>query len=232
MIITIRGITCKDLADSKLNQINLGNTGEIRLNPTVTSDTDDAVGLPWFVAIVHHKSEKKVRSDLLKAGFDVFVASQPHLSIYPSGRKKWIDRIIIHSKVFIRCSEDDRLKIVNHPLIYRFMTNPSGYLVNGHKPIATIPDSEIQTLKFMLGQSDFPVSFMEADFSPGLKVKVIRGALKGMEGEVIQPSGHNNEVIIHLQFLGSAKVTIPAADIQPIDNQQNTPPNKRKPNHS
>lgn len=197
---------------------------------TVSHDTDDAVGLPktqnsaWFVAIVHHNSEKKIKTDLAAKGYEVYVAAQPRLRIYPSGRKKWIEAVVIHSKVFIHCSEQQRLRIINHPFIYRFMTNPSGAPVNGHRPLATIPDAEINALKFMLGQSDFPVYFSESDFQPGKNVKIIRGSLKGLEGEVIQAPGPEKDVVIHLRFLGSARVKIPVSDIQPIDNQDITPP--------
>ena len=183
---------------------------------TVASDTDDAVGMHWFVAIVHHNSEKKLAEQLQSQGIEVYIAAQKHLRVYPSGRKKWVDRLIIPSKVFIKCTEKQRLRIVSHPFIYRFLTNRSGDLVNGHRPIATIHDKEIDTLRFMLGQSDYPVEFQDFSFKVGDNVKVIRGSLKGLVGKVIETSESNKTLVIQLDFLGYAKLTLPASEILPI----------------
>ena len=180
---------------------------------SVINDTDDAVGLAWYVALVRHNAEKKIQADLARQGFETYVASQPRLRIYPSGRKKWIDAIVIHSKIFIRCSDKDRLRILSHPFVYRFVTNPTGSPVNGHRPVAVIPDAEMQTLRFMLGQIEHPVSFVEADIVPGKLVKITRGSLKGLQGKIIEATSHVKEIIIQLDFLGCAKVEVPASDI-------------------
>ena len=178
---------------------------------------DDAVGMEkWFVAIVRHNTEKSVCDSLISQGINAYVASQPRLRIYPSGRKKWIHAVIISSKVFIRCSEKQRLAIVRNPLIYRFLTNPGGALVNGHRPLAVIPDAEMDTLRFMLGQSDFPVSFDASQYPPGAAVAVVRGSLKGLRGEVIETDSVHKEIIIRLDLLGCAKVQIPASDLSPL----------------
>lgn len=197
----------------------LDQNTEIQNDPSVTNDIDDAVGLPsshWFVALVRHNTEKKIRDDLEKNGYKAYVAAQPRLRIYPSGRKKWVDRIVIPSKIFINCTEKERLQIVHHPFIYRFLTDPSAKPTNGHKAVAVIPQKEIETLRFMLGQSDYPVDFEEMVFQTGEPVKVIRGSLKGLEGKVIESSKDNKTIIIQLDLLGCAKLSLPTSDIHPL----------------
>lgn len=183
---------------------------------SVTYATDEAEGLHWYVAVVHHNAEIKVADQLKNQGFEVYVASQPRLRIYSSGRKKWVNQLVISSKIFIRCTEQDRLNIVKHPFIFRFLTNRSGDIINGHKPLAIIPDKEIEILRFMLGQSEYPVDFQEPAVVQGDIVKVIRGSLKGLEGKVIESSLTHKTLIIQLEQLGSARLSLPLSDIHPL----------------
>lgn len=180
---------------------------------------DDAVGLPktqWFVALVRHNTERKLSDFLEKEGIESFVASQMRMKVTPSGHKKWVERVLLAGKLFIKCTERQRLSIVAHPFIYRFMTNPTLSLTNGHRALAIISDQEIKTLRFMLGQKDFPVNFSEHKYEKGEKVKVVRGALRGLEAVVVNSNEDKKEVGVMIDFLGCAMVTIPAIDIEPI----------------
>ena len=104
-----------------------------------------------------------------------------------NGRKAKVDKVVIPSVVFVKCTEKERKSIVSLPFINRFMVNRALASVNGlHKPLVTIPQKQIDTLRFMLGQSDIPVNFVETPFRQHDKVVVVRGNLKGVEGEVIQ----------------------------------------------
>ena len=189
------------------------NIGENRSFSSVSDVNDDAVGVHWFVAVVRHNSELKVAEQLRNQGLEAYVATQPRLRIYASGRKKWVSQLIISSKVFVRCTEKQRLQVVHNPFVYRLLTNRSGDNVNGHRPVAVIPDKEIETLRFMLGQSDYPVDFQETPLNPGDSVKVIRGSLRGLEGKVIETSPTHKTFVIQLDLLGCAKLTLPSSDV-------------------
>ena len=66
------------------------------------------------------------------------------------------------------------------------MTNSAGSIKGTtNKPLAIISDAEIERLKFMLGQSDVPIEITKNTFKTGDKVRVIRGNLAGLEGEVV-----------------------------------------------
>ena len=209
---------CKLIGSSLLlvmNRLDLISQGL----PSVTSDIDSAVGVlqkKWFIAIVHHNFEKKLSRQLNEQGIENYIATQRRLRIYPSGKKKWTDALLIHAKIFIKCSEKERLEIVKHPYIYRFMTNPSAKTVNGHKSLAMISDKEIDTLRFMLGQSEFPVEISSDYFKKKDAVKVIRGSLKGLEGEVEETNTSNKDLLVRFSLLGTAKVSIPASDLEKI----------------
>lgn len=75
----------------------------------------------------------------------------------------------------------------------------------------------MQQLRFMLGKSDRPVEFVEGRYRQGDKVRIIRGSLCGLEGEVLTSDNGKKELLIRLDILGCAKVLIDAIEIEPIE---------------
>lgn len=171
----------------------------------------------WYVAIVNARHEKSVAERLQESGIESYVASQKELRVWKNGRRKIIDRVVIPSIVFIKCTERQRREIVTLPFIFRFMVNRSAETGGLNKPAATIPDNEIEQLKFMLGQATTPVSFDPSIFSVHDNVRVIRGHLKGMVGEVVRKSDGSHTLTILISMLGGASVIIDPLDLEKID---------------
>ena len=97
------------------------------------------------------------------------------------------------------------------------MTNKAAYNPNRvGNPLAVIPDSQIQTLRFMLGNAEGEVT-VSAVYSKGDKVKVVRGGLRGLEGEIIESNG-KSELMVRIDIFGCARVTINPADVIKIRN--------------
>lgn len=186
----------------------------------MTDVVDDAVGVEisyWFVAIVNHNSEKQSSEKLSKMGVVNYLPTQSEIRVWRNGRKSKIDRVVIPSTVFVYCTEQKRKEIVSLPFIFRFMTNKAGTSDNSfNKPLTIIPDNEIKRLKFMLGQSDIPVEITTKTFKTGDKVRVIRGNLAGLEGEVIDMKETKNELIVALNFIGYAKLSIDTVNLEII----------------
>lgn len=181
----------------------------------VHNATDGAVGVSkWFVAIVRHNSEKTVAQQLADKGFKSYVAAQSQLRLYPSGRRRKIEKVMIPCHVFVRCTEAERRNIVAFPYINRFLVNRARAKDGLAAPPAVIPEKEMETLRFMLGQAEYPVTFTSTIFREGDKVQVVRGALRGLQGEVLSPD--SPEIIIRLDILGAARVSVPRQDISPV----------------
>ena len=186
----------------------------------VPPGVDDAVGVSeakWFVAIVNSRHEKSVADKLKEINVESFVATQKEMRIWNNGRRRMIDRVVIPSVVFIRCSEKERRNIVTLPFIFRFMVNRSAGSGELNKPVAVISDEEIGKLKFMLGQSDYPVEFVPTIFKVNDNVRVIRGKLRGLEGEIRRNSDGSHALAISLSLLGGATVHIDPQDVVKID---------------
>ncbi len=186
----------------------------------VTDVVDDAVGVEksyWFVAIVSHNSEKQSSGKLDNMNIENYLPTQTELRVWKNGRKNKVDRIVIPSIIFVYCTEQKRKEIVGLPFIFRFMTDKAGASSNSpSKPLATIPDEQIRRLKFMLGQSDIPVEITEKPFKAGDKVRVIRGDLAGLEGEVLDLRNSKSELIVTLNFFGCARLLIDTMNLEVV----------------
>lgn len=169
----------------------------------------------WYIAIVNNNTEKSVQERLNRLGYETYVAKQIIIRVWNNGRKSKIDKVVLPTLVFIKCTEKERREIVSLSYINRFMTNKAGISPNGHsKPLAVIPQEQIDTLRYMLGQSDIPISFTDTRFSLHDKVTVIRGGLKGVEGRIIGTNNGKSEVIVEIELLGSAKMTIDTSELK------------------
>lgn len=187
---------------------------------TVPSGVGSAVGVAksnWFVAVVKNNTEKAVLERMLKLGYECYVPIQKEIRIWRNGKRAIVDRVVIPSLVFIHCTEAVRRDVVSLPYIIRFLTNRAGSSPEGlNKPLAIIPDSQIRTLQFMVGNSDTPVTFTPCIYRQGDKIRVIRGNLKGLEGEVQVVDDRHSELSVVIGLLGSAKLTIDTVDVELI----------------
>lgn len=190
------------------------------MSPSPIIGVDDAVGVSkaqWYVAIVNPRHEKIIAERLLQQGIESFVATQMEMRLWNNGRRKLIERVVIPSKVFIKCTEKRRREIVKLPFILRFLVNRSGSTENLCKPLAVISDKEIDSLKFMLGQSDHPIFFTDRVYSLHDHVRVIRGKLHGLEGQIISNPDGTHHLVVSLSLLGGATVHIDPSDVEKID---------------
>lgn len=154
---------------------------------------------------------------MLKLGYECYVPIQKEIRIWRNGKRAIVDRVVIPSLVFIHCTEAVRRDVVSLPFIIRFLTNRAGSSPEGlNKPLAIIPDSQIRTLQFMVGNSDTPVTFTPCIYRQGDKIRVIRGNLKGLEGEVQVVDDRHSELSVVIGLLGSAKLTIDTVDVELI----------------
>lgn len=184
------------------------------------SGVGDAVGVEnrkWYVAIVNNNTEKAVQDRLTKLGYETYVAKQKVIRVWKNGKKARVDKVLLQTLVFIKCTETERKEVVTLPYINRFMTNRTCASTNSStKPLAVIPQKEIDTLRFMLGQSDVPVSLIDTPYKINDRITVIRGSLKGLEGEVVESENGKSEIIVKIDILGCARVVIDTTDIEPV----------------
>ena len=171
---------------------------------------DDAVGLPrWYVAYVGTRAEKAVRDRLISLGYEAYAATQWEVHVWRNGRKKKIERPVITQYVFIRLTEQQRAVVVTMPEIRYFLVNKAGTPneYGRHLP-AVIPDSQMQMLRRMLGQTDSAVRFATSGFAVGDVVRVMVGG-GDLEGRVVRiPGDHARYIGVRIDQLGCAYMEV------------------------
>lgn len=197
--------------------VPIGVGDAVGVSGTRLSAASDHVSGPlprrWYVAIVNHNTEKKVAERLSGAGHEAWVASQQVRRIWKNGRKAMVDRIVIPSKVFVKCTESERREVVKLSYIKRFLSDRALSGVSGTAKLATIPQDQIDRLRFMLGQSDIPVDISSECYKPGDRIKVVRGSLRGLRGEIVRVAEGKTELAVQIDLLGCARVTIDSVDV-------------------
>ena len=185
---------------------------------TMPSGVDEAVGVEsrkWFVAVVNNNTEKAVQERLNKMNYETYVAKQEVIRVWKNGRKGKVDKVLIPSLVFIKCTEAERRNIVTFPFINKFMMNTARPVSgNATRKFAILTQKEIDTLKFMLGQSEIPVSFVDTHCHVNGRVEVVDGSLKGLEGDVVSVAGDKSVVVEKIDVLGCAMVELDTADVR------------------
>ena len=110
--------------------------------------------------------------------------------------------------VFIYTNEEQEKQIKRLPYIYKFLTYP------GDSAPAIIPNEQIEQLKFMLNNADSDVVMNDNIYKLGEKVKISRGPLKGLEGELCYINPNKPMVAIRIECLGYACVNVSKSNIE------------------
>ena len=175
---------------------------------TVVFGTTDREAHPqrWVAALVQMCTEKKVGDRLKKLGIENYVPTQTEIHQW-SDRKKKVERVVIPMVVFVRADETTERELRMQSFIRKFLTYP------GQTAAAVIPDEQIDRLKFMLKQADAPVELMPENLQVGDRVRIVRGALKGLEGELCKSVPEKSMVAIRVDGLGYACVSVSVGDL-------------------
>ena len=169
----------------------------------------------WYVAVVGPNAEKAARDRLLELGYDAYVATQEELHQWKNGRRKRVERVVVTQVVFLHVTDAERRQAVALPFVKKFLTDKARMANDlGVHPLATVSDSEMQSLRFMLYQADQPVEFRDRPVRRGTAVKVLRGSLAGLSGIVTQDRDRESYVTVNIGILGAARVRISMADVE------------------
>ena len=159
----------------------------------------------WWAVYTRHQHEKSVADQLERKGLEVF------LPLYESDRR-WKDRTktltlpLFPSYVFVRGDSERRLQIVSTPGAHMIVSNGSRF--------SEIPEEEIDAIRRAL-QSKHAVE-PHPLLHAGDRVRVIRGALEGLEGILVRKRNSYRLILTVAMLAQSAAVEVSALDVEPI----------------
>ena len=178
---------------------------------SLVNGTNDREAYPkrWVAALVQMNYEKKAATFLNKVGYETYIPTQLEVHQW-SDRKKKIDRVVIPMVVFVRLAQNEEDEFRKLSFILKFITYP------GSKELATpIPDEQIEMLKLLLHNADAKVSIVE-NLKVGDRVRLVRGPMKGLEGELSYIEENKPIVAIRIDGLGYACVSIEKINLELI----------------
>ena len=178
---------------------------------TPVNGTDDREAYPkhWVAALVQVRSEKAVGKKLQGLNIENYVPTQWEIHQW-SDRKKKVERVVIPLIVFVHADKATIKRLILHPFIHKLVSYP------GQNAPAIIPDDQLEKFRFMLRHSDRPVEMKEHVFKTGDRVRIVRGPLKDLEGELCRIDDEKPMVAIQIECLGYACVNIDKSDIENI----------------
>ena len=173
----------------------------------------------WLVAYVQSCLEKKTAQRLAAMGIECYLPVQSEIRQW-SDRRKRVDCLVIPMMIFVHVTPQERPLPLTLQAISRYM------VLRGESRPAVIPEEQMERFRFMLDYSPEAVEICSTPLAAGDAVKVIKGPLAGLEGELITVNG-KSKVAVRLDMLGCAHVDVPIGFVEKKGEEMEGQKNKK-----
>ena len=117
---------------------------------------------------------------------------------------------MIAGMVFVRVERKEWVKVLEVRGVVSFLK------LRGEREPAVIPDKQMEDFRFLVDFSEEAVEMVNEYIAVGDSIQVVKGALKGLEGELVQFRGET-KVAVRIDLLGCALVDIPASFVERVN---------------
>ena len=162
----------------------------------------------WHAVFTASRAEKKVRDRLEELGVECFLPVQTVLRQW-TYRKSRVVVPVIAGLVFVRVSRQEQVKVLQTKGVVAFLR------LKGEAGAAVIPDKQMEDFMFVMDLNPDGVSLDSEMLTVGHKVKVVKGELSGIEGEVAVEA-NKTYVVIRIKDLLTASVKVPKSYLKII----------------
>lgn len=161
----------------------------------------DKVSKTWHAIYVASRQEKNILRLLTDKGIEAYVPIVKTMRQW-SDRKKMVEMPLLNGYVFVRIHSAEREKVLQAKGAVNF--------VRSEGKIAQVRDVEIERLKQLIELGyELNAGNIQKHYQEGEKVKIVAGALKGIEGSVIEDN-EGRFITILLESIGQAiRVKLP-----------------------
>ena len=157
----------------------------------------------WWAIYARHQHEKQVAETLQVKGFEVFLPLHESVRRWKD-RRKVLSLPLFPGYVFVRGAHQRRLGILTTPGVHMILSRGD--------EAAVIPEEDIQAIRRSL-EAKFAVE-PHPYLNCGDRVRVIRGALEGIEGILIRKKNIFRLVLSVEMLAQSVSMEIDATDVE------------------
>ena len=179
----------------------------------MATDRQKAETVHWHAVFTASRAEKKVRDRLEERGGEGFLPVQTVLRQW-TYRKSRVVVPVIAGLVFVRVGRQEQVKVQVKVLQTKGVV--AFLRLKGEAGAAVIPDKQMEDFRFLLDFSEEAVEMTNENIKAGDLVRVVKGSLRGMEGELIRHKGMT-KVLVRIDMLGCAMVNIPASFVEKLN---------------
>lgn len=168
----------------------------------------DAASSYWWVARTRHGREILVRDRLSELGVEHFIPTEKRRA---SRGRRTVETPLISSLVFLRTTRQEALDLIH------FKGVQADYLFDcATHTLMVVPDKQMDNFRRTLDASVETGGLMDMPLEVGEWVRVTRGALKGVEGRVLELQG-KTYVVVGLMNCIFARARVPRAYLEKIN---------------
>ena len=167
----------------------------------------------WHAVFTASRAEKKVRERLEEQAIECFLPVQTVVRQW-TYRKSRVVVPVIAGMIFVRVSRQDQVRVLQTKGVVAFLR------IRGSQGPAVIPDKQMEDFRFLLDFSNEAIEMVNEDVAVGDLIQVVKGPLKGLEGELVQFRGEA-KVAVRINLLGCALVDVPASFVERLNNGLN-----------
>ena len=138
----------------------------------------------WHAVFTASRAEKKVRERFEEEGVECFLPVQT-----------------------VGVEKREQITVLETRGVVSFLR------LRGEKEPAVIPDKQMADFRFLLDFSEEAVEMVNEEIAVGDMIQVVKGPLKGLEGELVKFRG-TTKVAVRIDMLGCALVDIPASFVE------------------
>lgn len=146
----------------------------------------------WYALYTRSRYEKKLHQDMVKRGVESYLPLKVEKRKW-SDRTKIVEEPLLKGYLFVKVSNREYFDVLNN--------NGAVCYVAFDGKAASIPENQINDLKKFVSSFNDKINVTREKIAKGALVKVKRGLLKGVTGEITEIRG-KNRIVLRFTSLG------------------------------
>jgi len=160
----------------------------------------------WFAARTRHGKEIRVKRKLESLGVENFIPTTKGRNT----RGSLVEKPLINSLVFLRSDKADALELTNTGGL------PVKYMIDcATRTLLIVPDKQMDDFRRVLDEGISEGGLVDAPLEIGDRVRVVKGSMIGVEGNVLELQG-KSYIVASLCDCLYAKAQIPRAWLERV----------------